>query len=72
MTSNHEEYSNDITLENLKWKNNNQELEVIEFAFSNFRYNNKFSVPIHILQNSIHELRVLLTCVTISCVVLQL
>ena len=72
MTSNHEEYSNDITLENLKWKNNNQELEVIEFAFSNFRYNNKFSVPIHILHNSIHELRVLLTYVTISCVVLQL
>ena len=33
MISNHEEYSNDITLENLKWRKSNKELEVIELAF---------------------------------------
>ena len=44
MTSNHEEYSNDITLENLKWRKSNKELEVIELAFSNFLYNNNFKL----------------------------
>ena len=44
MISNHEEYSNDITLENLKWRKSNKELEVIELPFSNFLYNNNFKL----------------------------
>ena len=39
-----------------------KELEVINLTFSII-----FSVAIHLLQNSIHALRVLLTSVTISC-----
>ena len=76
----YEEYSNDITLENLKcsvqiyWgcaylfrkSKEGTCLEVINLAFSNFLYK-QFSDAIHVLQNSIHTLRVLLTCVTISC-----
>ena len=54
MTSNHEEYIYNITLENLKHKFTEvlrifaekvtKELEVIKLAFSNFLYNNNFQL----------------------------
>ena len=40
--------------------------EVVSLAFSNF-LQQQFSVELHVFQESIHALRVLLTCVTIRC-----
>ena len=80
MTNNHEECSNDVTLKNLKcliqiyWgstylcRKSNEEtcIAVVSLAFSNF-LEQQFSVAIHVLQKSVHALKVLLTCVTIRC-----